>query len=419
MASEYKIIIENDDGTESEFTVRADVPLAIQPGDTVEKFQALLAGVDVYDDVLTPDWYTEFFCFLWAIARLNPDWEVGRLLGAGITTTKILVGHGSFESSFRGGAQIDIRAAGVGSSVTVKGTVFTYNANPTSLTEWRTGDQLVFAIQESLPDVRAVYRNGFLFLYTRAFGYTGNAGLLADGFTIASAGMAAPTRLGGDALAPGGQFNVEASPAAPQAWAGAQMKIVLGTSYFPDHESLKKNDLIRFQLGGIDYTTKIAEVNVSPPAIEILLDLTNDFHDATAGAIAHPVAVTLLDEVEITYRRLPRLDDNPLFFMDEPIREQTDRFIEEIYDYLKHNTFGVKVDPNWLKDQGRLDQLERFLDRVRAVETNWIACSDLEGVDEIGVPFFVETTPTDASHWDPLPAFLIVDLNYLDEHYLS
>jgi len=419
MPDQYKIIIENADGTESEYLVRSDLPLGVTAGQAVDKFKSLLAGVDVYDDVITPNWYTEFICFIWAIARLNPKWEVGRLLGAGITTSKVMVGHGSVESELRGGAQIDLRAAGPGSSVTVKGSVFTYNANPTTLAQWRTGEQLAFAIEESFPDLQAIYRNGFLFLYTRSFGFT-NPTLLAGSYTVASTGLAGFTRLGGDALIPAGQFNIEASPSAPQAWAGAQIKITIGTAFFPDYESLRKNDTIRFQLSGVDYETKISRVEVSLPAIDIYLDLTNDFHDHGVGPLAHPIASTLLDEVEITYRRLPQLDDNPLFFMDEPIKEQTDRFIQEIYDYLKNNTFGVKVDSNWLKDQERIDQLVRFLDRVRAVETNWIMCSDLEGVDELGVPFFVETTPSSGgSFFDTLPAYLIVDQTYLDQHYLS
>lgn len=301
MATYWKITVENDDGTTSEYFVDQTVPLSVGANEVVEKFTAFQGGLDIYDDVVTPNWYVQFFCFLWAIKKLNPNWEVGRLLGAGIETTKTLVGGAAIEST-----------------------------------------------------------------------------------------------------------------------AGNDIFITVPQTYFPDgeHESFRRHDFIAFTLAGNDYRTKLDDATLVGSNIVFQLDPDQPMDGpGWAVPLAHPIASTPLDSFTIEYRKLPQYDENPIFFMDEPEDEQTQRFIQQIYDLMKTHLFAGDVDYRWLIGQTRFDRLIQFLDRVKAVETNYVLCSELPSVDEFYPPAVEETTPTDATtSFLTFPAVLVIDQDYIETY---
>lgn len=301
MPNFWKVVVENDDGTESEYLVRQDLPLAVSVNDLVDKFTAFAGGFDILDDKLDPNWYVQCLCFLWALKKLNPDWEVGRLLGAGIQTIKSLAGVGQ---------------------------------------------------------------------------------------------ISAPTGI-------------------------SDLVIQIPLAYFPDgeHESLRRYDHIRFTLAGEDYTSRIWEVDVVGGNVELMLDPVQDFTGSGwAVPLGYPIAVTGLDAIVIEYRKLPQLDNAPLFFMDDPVKEQVDRFIQQIYDLFKAHLFAGKVDYQWLISQGRFDRLVEFLDRVRAVETNFVLCSDVPATEEDAVPAITELTPTDSANFITFLATLVIDQDYIETY---
>jgi len=297
----WKVTVENDDGTESEYLVRKDLPLAVDVNDVVDKFTAFAGGFDILDDVRDPNWYVQCLCFLWALKKLNPDWEVGRLLGAGIRTIKSLTAVGE---------------------------------------------------------------------------------------------IVAPTGI-------------------------SDLVIRIPLAYFPDgeHESLKRADHIKFTLVGDEYYSRIWDVAVVGGNIELSLDPIQDFTGANWSIpLSYPIAVTGLDAIVIEYRKLPQMDGAPLFFMDDPVKEQVDRFIRQVYDLFKAHMFAGKVDYRWLIGQGRFDRLVEFLDRVRAVETNFILCSEVPATDEQAVPALTEITPTTASHFITYLAALVIDQDYIETY---
>lgn len=297
----WKVTVENDDGTESEYLVRQDLPLAVNVNDVVDKFTAFAGGFDILDDVLDPNWYVQCLCFMWALKKLNPDWEVGRLLGAGIHTVKSLVSVGEIEA-------------------------------PTGILD---------------------------------------------------------------------------------------LVIRIPLAYFPDgeHESLKRADHIKFTLAGGDYYSRIWEVAVVGGNVELSLDPVQNFTGpGWAVPLAYAIAVTGLDAIVIEYRKLPQLDGVPLFFMDDPVKEQVDRFIRQIFDLFKAHTFAGKVDYRWLIGQGRFDRLVEFLDRVRAIETNFVLCSEVPATDEQAVPAITEITPATASHFITYLATLVIDQDYIETY---
>lgn len=108
------------------------------------------------------------------------------------------------------GAQIDVSGAAPGDSVTVAGVTFNYVAIPVLATDWSTDAELAAAILGNIPNVStATPGANIVVVRTTTYGWT-NALLLTDGLTVASAGaLPAWTRIGGAALAPAGQFNVE------------------------------------------------------------------------------------------------------------------------------------------------------------------------------------------------------------------
>lgn len=408
MTDYWKIVVANDDGSESEHLVRQDIPLAVNANQTVARFTSFLAGVDVMDEVLDPNWYLQMFCFIWAIQRLNPNWEVGRLLGAGIQTSKQLVGTGSISSLGTGGAQVDVLGVGAGDSVTVAGVLFTWVVSGGTGTQWTTPKQLAAAINANVPNVTAAVVGTTVMVRTNDTIWT-NALLLAATYTVAAAGLTWE-RWGGAALAPGGQFNIEGD------YLLTQITLLLAEAYFPDWESLRTKDLVTFTFSPDVYQTRIASVSYASGVITILLDTAQNFTNLGGASLVHPIAPVVPDEIAISYRRLPRFDDSPIWYMNEPVSEQTQRFIQQIYDLLKQHLFAVNIDYHWLIDQQRLDRLTAFLDRVRAVETNYVICSELPAVEEEVTPAVVESSPSFAANYLAYLAFLTIDVDFIETY---
>jgi len=112
-----------------------------------------------------------------------------------------------------GGAQIDVSGALVGETVTIAGTVFTNAAVPALSTEWSNAAELASAINANIPNVNATDAGTVVTVRTTTYGWT-NALLLSDGLTVADTVTGADwTRVGGAALSPAGQFNIEGATA--------------------------------------------------------------------------------------------------------------------------------------------------------------------------------------------------------------
>jgi len=108
--------------------------------------------------------------------------------------------------------------------------------------------------------------------------------------------------------------------------------------------------------------------------------------------------------VEFEFERQRRHDLD--FLLDEYLKEHLDPVAAQVYSVLKHNLFLVQITKGLRVDQERMELLFLLLDRIKAVETNYIIVGAVsDQADDLPMAV-AEDDPTTGTNFSQIPAFI-------------
>lgn len=124
-----------------------------------------------------------------------------------------------------------------------------------------------------------------------------------------------------------------------------------------------------------------------------------------------PPAAATPTTVEFEFERQRRFDQD--FIFDEYVKEHVDPIAEQLYSLLRANLFVVELTQDMHPSQERMELLFTLLERVRAVETNYIVLGELPALsDAMPIDTATEDTPSDAAaNFAQIPAFLVYGIS--------
>lgn len=145
-----------------------------------------------------------------------------------------------------------------------------------------------------------------------------------------------------------------------------------------------------------------------PPAVEDLgwgFRITFD----PAYTFAVPPASGVPTFVEFEFEKQRRLDVD--FIFDEYIKEHLDPVATQVYSVLRANLFALEITPDLRVAQDRLELLFKLIERVRAVETNYLVLGELPALSDDVPVDITESDPTSAANFAQIPAYLIYNVS--------
>jgi len=123
-----------------------------------------------------------------------------------------------------------------------------------------------------------------------------------------------------------------------------------------------------------------------------------------------PPAPATITTVELEFERQRRLDND--FVFDAYIKEHIDPIARQVYSVLRSNLFAVEISEDVRVKQERMELLFTLLERVRAVETNYIVLGSLPALaDSVQIDATDESPADDPARFVQIPAYLVMGVS--------